>query len=202
MDYPNVIILFPDQLRAQALGYMGDPNVKTPQLDSLSHQSLIFSHAVATCPVCSPSRASLLTGQFPLTHGVFLNDVYLKDNPQSMGNLFSTAGYDTIYIGKWHLDGHGDRHGVIPQDRRQGFSTWKVLECTHEYNNSTYYDNENEQLTQWGGYDALDQTKSAIKFICEHDSNTPYLMMLYGVPRMNHIIMPHANFNNYIQFQI
>ena len=68
---PNVLVLLTDQWRAQATGYAGDPNVDTPHLDSLAAISVNFKNAVSGMPVCSPFRASLLTGQRPLTHGVY-----------------------------------------------------------------------------------------------------------------------------------
>jgi len=77
---PNVVFVLTDQWRAQAFGFAGDPNVKTPHLDRLAGQSLRFMNAIAGVPVCCPTRASLLTGQRPLTTGVFLNDVPL--NPE------------------------------------------------------------------------------------------------------------------------
>ena len=67
----NIVILLADQWRAQAFGYAGDPNAKTPNLDRLEQQSIRFSNAVSSVPVCCPARASLLTGQRVLTHGVF-----------------------------------------------------------------------------------------------------------------------------------
>src|SRR5215217_1996410 len=70
---PNVIFILADQWRAQATGYAGDPNVKTPNLDRLAATSVDFTHAVSGLPVCSPCRASLLTGQRATTHGIFLN---------------------------------------------------------------------------------------------------------------------------------
>ncbi len=72
---PNVLILLTDQWRAQATGYAGEPNVSTPHLDSLAGKSVNFKNAVSGMPVCSPYRASLITGQRPLSHGVFMNDV-------------------------------------------------------------------------------------------------------------------------------
>ena len=77
MKQPNIIFVFGDQWRAQAFGYAGDPNVKTPNIDRLQRESLHFVNAVSGVPVCSPYRATLLTGQRPLTHGVFMNDVPL-----------------------------------------------------------------------------------------------------------------------------
>jgi len=184
MKRPNVIFVFGDQWRAQATGYAGDSNVKTPNLDSLAGESINFTHAVAGCPVCSPYRASLMTGQFPLTHGVFVNDVYLKHNAVSLADAYATAGYDTAYIGKWHLDGHG-RSSYIPPERRQGFDYWKVLECTHNYNRSLYYAGDSDEKLYWEGYDAIAQTRDAQKYIQEHDDKKPFLLVLSWGPPHN-----------------
>lgn len=125
---PDVVFVFGDQWRAQTFGYTGNTVVKTPHIDRLAEQSLNFTHAVSGCPVCSPARASLLTGQNPLTHGVFVNDVQLSNQAISIAEAFEQGGYDTAYIGKWHIDGRG-RRNHIPPERRQGFDYWKVLEC-------------------------------------------------------------------------
>ena len=85
---PNVIFVFPDQMRAQATGYAGDPNAVTPHLDRLAAESVRFAHAVSGCPICSPARASLITGQYPHTHGVFVNDVCLRDSGPSFAGAF------------------------------------------------------------------------------------------------------------------
>src|SRR5438552_1302054 len=79
---PNVVVLIADQWRAQAFGFAGDPNVKTPNFDKLAGESVRFVNAVSGVSVCSPTRASLLTDQRPLTHGVFINDVPL--NPETV----------------------------------------------------------------------------------------------------------------------
>ena len=111
---PNIVLVFGDQWRAQAFGYAGDNNVKTPHLDALAKQSLNFKNAVSCCPVCCPARASLLTGQLPLTHGVFVNDVSLGTDATSMAQAFAQGGYDTAYIGKWHVDGRGRSNYIHP----------------------------------------------------------------------------------------
>jgi len=184
MKQPNVVFVFGDQWRAQATGYAGDPNVKTPNLDTLTGESVNFVNAVAGCPVCSPYRASLLTGQFPLTHGVFVNDVYLSEEPVSLADAYFEAVYDTAYIGKWHVDGHG-RSSYIPPERRQGFDYWKVLECTHNYNNSPYYANDSDEKLVWEGYDAIAQTRDAQNYIKEHDDSKPFLLVLSWGPPHN-----------------
>ena len=183
MKKPNIVFVFGDQWRAQATGYAGNPTVKTPHLDRFATESINLTQAVSGYPVCSPARASLLTGQFPLTHGVFVNDVHLDNSAVSIAQAFKQGGYQTSYIGKWHVDGHG-RSNYIPPERRQGFEDWKVLECTHNYNQSAYYSGNSDQKLFWDGYDAIDQTKVAEDYIRQHrNSDQPFLLMLsWGGP--------------------
>lgn len=189
---PNVVYVFADQWRAQATGYAGNEQVQTPNLDRLAAQSIDFSHAVAGIPVCSPSRACLLTGQYPLTHGVFVNDVHLSDDAVGLGNAFQQGGYDTAYIGKWHVDGRG-RQGYIPPQSRQGFDYWKVLECTHDYNHSLYYADDCQEPQMWPGYDAIAQTRDAQAYIHNHDGERPFLLVLsWGPPHAPYDTAPAA----------
>lgn len=179
---PNVLIVIADQWRAQAFGFAGDPNVRTPNFDRLAGESVRFINAVSGMPVCSPTRASLLTGQRPLTHGVFLNDVPLKPEARTFPEVLHEAGYATGAIGKWHVDGHG-RSSFIPQERRQGFEFWKVLECTHNYTSSAYFSDSPEKL-KWPGYDAIAQTHAASEFIrTRAKMEQPFLLYLsWGPP--------------------
>ncbi|HUT34250.1 MAG TPA: sulfatase [Planctomycetota bacterium] len=181
----NVVFVFADQWRAQATGYAGDPNVKTPVLDALAKRSVSFSRAIASCPVCSPYRASLITGQYPLTHGVFINDVHLRNEAVSIAEAFKAGGHDTGYIGKWHLNGRG-RLRFIPREDRQGFDFWRVCECTHGYNRSVYYGDGPERLT-WDGYDAEAQTRCAQAYIRGEgrQRGKPFFLMLSWGPPHN-----------------
>ena len=181
---PNVILVFGDQWRAQDTGYAGNAQVQTPHIDRFAAESVNATHAVSGCSVCSPARASLLTGQYPLTHGIFVNDVCLQNGATSMGQAFKAGGYDTAYIGKWHIDGHG-RSNYIPPERRQGFDYWKVLECTHNYNESYYYAGDSDEKLKWESYDAQAQTKDAQQYIREYQGDDPFLMVLSWGP-------PHA----------
>ncbi len=184
MSTPNIIFVFADQWRYQATGFGGDPNVQTPHLDALAGRSLHFTNATSGCPVCCPARASLLTGQYPDRHGVFVNDVHLGTDAVSLGQAFKGAGYDTAYIGKWHVDGNG-RSAYIPPERRQGFDFWQVLECTHDYNNSHYYAGDDPTLRTWEGYDAIAQTRVAQQYIHDHADASPFLLLLSWGPPHN-----------------
>lgn len=186
---PNVVFVMADEWRAQAFGFAGDPNAHTPTLDRFAGESVNFTQATSDCPVCCPARASLMTGQFPLTDGVYINDVPLEPKGRTLAEAFQAAGYKTGYVGKWHLygspDGHyGRREAYIPPDKRFGFEYWKGSECTHDYNHSFYYDNNDPTKRYWPGYDAIAQTADACNFIKEHATQeAPYLMFLsWGPP--------------------
>ena len=182
---PNIVFVFADQWRGDALGYAGDPNVKTPNLDRLAEHAVNFTNAVSGCPVCCPYRATLMTGRRPLSHGVFLNDVQLPDNEVTIAEVLASRGYRTAYIGKWHLDGHG-RSSYIPPERRQGFEYFKALECTHNYNQSYFYQGDDSVKRQWKGYDALAQTEDAIAYMQRHAGvERPFLLMLSWGPPHN-----------------
>lgn len=92
---PNVIFILADQWRAEATGYAGNPDVKTPNIDKLASGSAIFRTAVSTMPVCTPYRGSLLTGQYPLRHGLFYNDKPLPNEALTMAEIFKDNGYRT-----------------------------------------------------------------------------------------------------------
>ena len=84
---PNILYILVDQWRAQATGYAGDKNVYAPNLDRLALQSVNVKNAVSGTPVCTPHRASLMTGQYPLTTGVFLNDFLLDTNATTIAKV-------------------------------------------------------------------------------------------------------------------
>lgn len=189
-EKPNVIFVFADQWRAEATGYAGNPDVITPVIDKMAGESVVFHNAVATMPVCAPYRGTLLTGQYPLTHGLFYNDKPLATDATTMGKIFKQNGYTTGYVGKWHVNGHANgehpfaaRDRPVPRERRQGFDYWKVREVTHDYNNSFYFD-ENDEKHFWEGYDVFPQTDSAIGFI-RNSKNSPFLLVLSWGPPHN-----------------
>ncbi len=195
-DRPNVVYILTDQWRAKATGYNGDPNAITPDIDRLAAESIDFANAIGTSPVCTPARAVLLTGRYPTTTGMFMNDISLSPNEESIGKVFKKGGYETAYIGKWHVDGHG-RASYIPPERRQGFDYWKVLECTHDYQNSEYYAGDDPSIKVWPGYDAFAQTDDACAYISRHKEKPFFLVLSLGPPHF-----PHHNAPKEIQAMI
>ena len=182
---PNIVFILVDQWRAQATGYAGDKNVISPNIDQLAASSINLKNAVSGMPVCTPFRGSLMTGQYPLTNGLFMNDVMLDTSSITIAEVLGREGYNTAFIGKWHIDGHG-RQTFIPEDRRHGFDYWKALECTHDYNRSYYYAGNSDEKLQWRGYDAIAQTEDAAKYIAEHAANSdPFALFLSLGPPHN-----------------
>jgi arylsulfatase A-like enzyme len=195
---PNIVFLFADQWRASATGYAGDPNVRTPNLNSLARESINFKNAVSVCPVCTPYRAALMTGRYPTSTGMFLNDAHLPDSELCIAEILRANGYDTGYIGKWHLDGHG-RKNFVPPERRQGFEYWKAAECDHNYNHSHYYAGDSDKMLFWDGYNVFAQTDDGRRFIRNHSSKEkPFaLFVSYGTPHRPHATAPEKYKKNY-----
>jgi len=202
---PNVIYVLADQWRAQATGYNGDPNLigKTPNLDQMARQGIQFRNAISVCPVCTPYRAALLTGQYPTTTGMFFNDLQLPPESLTMAKLFKESGYRTCYIGKWHLDGMG-RDQFTPPERRQGFDYWKALECSHDYQHLIYYEGDSDVKKLWEGYGPYAETEDAISYIRQNArSEEPFLMVLaLGTPHFPHHSAPVDLLQEFIEADI
>jgi arylsulfatase A-like enzyme len=177
-ERPNVIFILTDQWRSSAFGYAGDPNVKTPNIDRFSEQAVIFRNCVSVCPVCTPYRASLLTGRYPTSTGMYLNDLYLPERELCMAEIYKANGYTTAYYGKWHLDGHGRSNNVQPY-RRQGFDYWKALECSHDYNKMAYYENDDFEIKYWDEYSPFAIVKDAADYLeMVVKEENPFLLFL------------------------
>ncbi len=105
MDRPNVLVIMTDQEPTSTVGCYGNPVMKTPARDRIAAEGMRFENFYIASFPCTPSRASILTGRYAHNHGVVVNDVALSEDLPSLGNTFRAAGYDTTWIGKWHLGG-------------------------------------------------------------------------------------------------
>jgi len=188
---PNVLFILTDQWRASAMGYAGDPNVQTPCLDRFAGEAVRFTNAVSVCPVCTPARASLLTGRFPTSTGMFLNDAQLPKEELCLAEVFKAEGYQTGYIGKWHLDGEG-RLDFTPPERRQGFDYWKALECSHDYNQMPYYEGNDTVMKYWEGYSPEAVCQDAGRYLTNHTgSKSPFFLFVsIAAPHFPHYSAP------------
>lgn len=105
-DRPSFVFIMTDTQATNVVGAYGHPDLRTPNLDRLAETGIKFERAYTTCPLCTPARAGIFTGIYGHTSGAWTNNLALGKNIVTMGERFQDGGYDTAYIGKWHLDGH------------------------------------------------------------------------------------------------
>ncbi|MCK6474784.1 MAG: sulfatase [Planctomycetes bacterium] len=201
MPKPNLVFVFADQMRAEATGFGGNAAVHTPYLDRLAQQSFHFPNCISGTPVCTPWRACLLTGQYPLAHGLYLNDVRLPTDRPTFGTVLKEAGYHTGYIGKWHLDGPKRKAFTPPGPRRQGFDFWAVANCSHEYMHSIYY-HDQPVPEYWPGYDAEMQTAEALAFMKRQGKDPFALFLSWGPPHNPYRQVPQPFLDLYPRNQV
>ncbi len=120
----NILFILTDQQRQDGIGAYGKPGVQTPHLDRLAGHGIRFDRAYVAQPVCSPSRASILTGRYPHAHGVVENAIHLPNEALTLAEMLAPQRYDCAYFGKWHLD-QRDSEGNELWDKvkAQGFGT-------------------------------------------------------------------------------
>lgn len=100
----NILLITTDQMRYDALGCTGGKIARTPRIDALAANGINYSRAHNQCVTCMPARASIITGQYPATHGVWTNGVPLPEDAPSVARELGNAGYKTALIGKAHFE--------------------------------------------------------------------------------------------------
>ncbi len=190
---PNLIYVFADQLGYTRCGYAGDEKARMPNLDAFAAQGVNFRQAVSNMPVCSAHRASLLTGKYPTTTGMVINELRMRTDHECVGHVLSRAGYQTGYIGKWHLYAnqlgrHEDPKNsfVPPGPNRLGFDGyWAAYNFHHLYYKAYYHTDSPEKISYGeGAYEPDGQTDLAIGFLEKAaKSDKPFALVLsYGTP--------------------
>ena len=125
MKRPNILLIYTDQLRWDALGCNGNPDVQAPNLDALAEQGTNFSHCFVQNPLCMPSRASFLSGQYPSALGITHMGVPVPEDVPVLPHYLSPAGYETANIGKLHFLPHANRDHREPHPS-YGFDALEV----------------------------------------------------------------------------
>ena len=190
---PNVVFILTDDLGYGELGAYGSSDVKTPHIDELAKQGLMMTRAYANSTVCSPSRASILFGEYPDLLGVpgVIRDVpynswgNLRDDAVSIASNFKKEGYQTALIGKWHL---GYKSPDLPNDR--GFDYFKgfVGDMMDDYythlRHGINWMRENEKVIDSEGHATDLFTAWANNYIMKRtERSTPFFLFLaYNAP--------------------
>ena len=168
-DRTNVVFVLVDQLRATSLPLYGEAQVETPHLSRLAGEGVLFTQAVASCPVCAPYRSMLLTGRHPQTTGHILNFVRARHDEIGLGDAFSRAGYRTGWIGKWHLHTGSfpevQGQDFVPEGRdRLGFEYWRGYNFHCHYFNG-WVNKGDWRNERWEGYETEAMNRYAFEFL-------------------------------------
>lgn len=190
---PNIILFFSDQQRWDTVGLYGQKLDVTPNLDKMGMEGVRFEYAFTPQPVCGPARACIQTGQYATQHGSYRNGIALKDGEDLLAKRFNRAGYETAYIGKWHLattDGNS-REDIgelfncctkpIPEKYRGGYKDYwvasDVLEFTsHGYGGHMFDMDVNQREIK--GYRADGTTDFALEYLRVRNKDKPFFMMV------------------------
>jgi arylsulfatase A-like enzyme len=187
---PNLVFFLVDQLRLQSCGYAGDKLAKTPRIDWIAQNGMSFINAVSSDPVCAPYRASLMTGKYPSTTGMVINEMRMNPNHECLGHVLTRSGYDTAYIGKWHLwsnqtEGENlPKNGFVPAGpARLGFDGyWATYNFNFDYFRTNYFLGDGTRLVA-ERYETEFTTKLGIDWLLQRKSDQPFALFLsFGPP--------------------
>jgi N-acetylglucosamine-6-sulfatase len=168
-DRPNIVFVLVDDLRWDEVGVAGHPYVETPNIDRVAREGAWFQRAFTTTPLCSPARATFLTGLYPHSSGIVDNTARNEQSHRlvTFPGLLNARGYDTAFIGKWHM-GNDD-------SPRPGFSTWVAMKGQGEALSPQL--NVNGERRQFEGYVTDILTEQSLEFI-DTERASPFLLYL------------------------
>jgi N-acetylglucosamine-6-sulfatase len=167
---PNILFILLDDLRADTLGYAGHPYVKTPQIDRIANEGVNFKNAFCTTSLCSPSRASLLSGVYAHKHGVTNNFTEFPAAMNSFPKVLQQAGYATAYVGKYHM-GEGN------DERRPGFDYFVTHKGQGKYFGTEFNLNGERREVRPGYYTTV-VTDIALDWLQRDHAGKPWMMIL------------------------
>jgi arylsulfatase A-like enzyme len=214
-EKPNLLIIINDQWRGQAMGYEGKEPVKTPNLDALAKNSFVSKQMITNYPLCSPSRAMLFSGTYPLKNNVYSNvnskstphGIQLSPNITCISDVLKTDGYFNGYIGKWHLDSPHEPYintsnnketawnEWTPPSRRHGYDYWYAYGTYDEHDKPMYWKTNASRdsfhyVSEWGPKHEADK---AIAFFKNEEKERPAEKPFSLVVSMN---PPHSGYKS------
>lgn len=166
---PNIVVIVVDDLRWDELGFAGHPYLETPQIDALARDGAWFTSAFHAVPLCSPNRASILTGQYPSRHGIIDNVARnrMSHRLETFPQALQREGYETAFFGKWHM-------GNDPTPR-PGFDVWAAIPGQGRTMNPELF--EDGRIHTVEGYVTDVLTDRAVAFI-ERERSAPFFLYL------------------------
>ncbi len=154
----NVLLITSDEQRFDAVGCNGNGHVLTPHLDQLAARGVRFTDHTTSCPLCTPARASILTGQYPRTHGAWSVGVKLDEQARGLSHWLAEEGYRTGFFGKAHFEGELTEYMLRP-DRSKPYYGFQDFHITEDHNIGEYMDwirREHPQHVQAARYNTHD----------------------------------------------
>ncbi|HEY5969087.1 MAG TPA: sulfatase-like hydrolase/transferase, partial [Chitinophagaceae bacterium] len=168
----NVIFILADDHRYDAMGFMNKiPGLQTPAMDRMAKEGSHIKNAFVSTALCSPSRASILTGQYAHTHTVVDNDAPLPANLVFFPQYLQKNGYQTAFLGKWHMGNTDD----APQP---GFDYWLSFQGQGKYYNSTFNINGKKIKQPEDGYITDQLTDHALNWLTDRNKSKPFFVYL------------------------
>lgn len=167
----NIVFILADDHRYDALGFLGHPFLKTPHLDRMATRGAYVKHAMVTTSLCSPSRASILTGLYAHNHGVVDNNFAMPEQLVFFPQYLQQAGYKTAFIGKWHMGGESD-------EPRKGFDRWVSFRGQGTYAPDRQTLNVDGARVDRKGYITDELTDYALEWLDQQPRERPFFLYL------------------------
>ena len=199
--HPNLLVLLSDQLRRQALSIYGDPDARTPHTTQLAADGVRFDCASSTYPICVPFRFTLMTGHY--AHSRLIPGIEWRMAPteRTLADEFNEAGYETIYIGKWHLDGGHGRLGSAEQVNRQRvqrqnqgrWEKWMGFELRNDPFDTWYFEDDDPAPRPLAGYQTDGLCDLGMDYLRQRRARgeeRPFCMVVSVEPPHNPFVAP------------
>jgi arylsulfatase A-like enzyme len=170
---PNIVFILSDDHRYDFMGFTGRvPYLETPAMDKMAKEGTHVQNAFVTTSLCSPSRASILTGQFSHHHGVVDNQSLVPDSVTFFPEYLQKAGYRTGFIGKWHMGNHS-------YEKRPGFDYWASFRGQGDYYNPVFNVNGEEEAFKDSTYVTYQITRYSTRFLQQQKQRTtPFFLYI------------------------
>lgn len=183
---PNFLFILSDQQRTDSMGCYGQELDVTPNIDRLARDGVKFEHAITPQPVCGPARSCIQSGRYATATGCYFNRRPLPENEVTMAKELRKSGYETAYVGKWHLasDHHAGELFIdrpMPASRRGGYDDYvamtDVLEFTSHGYDGYVFDKDGNKM-EFIGYRPDCLTDYAISYLHKKDKEKPFLLFI------------------------